>query len=402
MANNLNIKNYTLQKEKSDILVNSAKNQYLPVINANGRNQYNWGLFIDPATNILTNRNSQIYAASLTGDLTLFDGGRTYYIVKQQKELKNAADFDLNRARYDITLNTIVYYYQVLYAKEQLEIARILYKQTESQLNKIRGAVDAGVMHRRELLNMESELARRDVDIVNSSNMLDKNKLLLRQEMGILDNQEITVEERDTLIVPDSLAGVPYEELVKDVSEKLPHIKAYNSRVKASEHALRSSSAARFPSIGLTSGVVTRSSSLLQVEQHTQFRQNLSEYVGFNINVPLFSRFEVRNKIALSRIDIRVMENQMNASKLEAEKLIQSAYLDMKSAHKKYAALEKQEEALKQDLIFAERSFQTGTVTFVDYAVVSNNYNDVQHQLIQAKYDFFLKKRLLNFYEQGK
>ncbi|MFN6943529.1 MAG: TolC family protein [Cytophagaceae bacterium] len=397
--NNLAVNRGFLETESAAVRSRAAKNNYLPEVFGTGRNLYNWGLFVDPATNILVDRSVETYMGAVQGELVLFNGGYNYNFIKQTTEEYNASFADLKARRNEITLLTMTAYYQLLLAKEQLSIAQRLREQSERQYVQIKGLVEGGVLHRRELINAEADLAFREVEIVNAENTKRRSNLMLRQTMGIMENVEMAIVDENELeisLIPDE---EDFAELCENARAFLPQITAAKHRAAAAQYELKIMQSIRYPRLSLNGGVITRSTSLLEVEQSDQFRRNVSKFVAFNLFIPIFSRFNNLNDISLSRINAQIRENELQEINLEIEKEIQQAYLDVNAAHKRYHAVNKQLEALRQQNDFAERSYLAGVINFTEFNNISIQYSNAQIQVVQARYDFYLRKQILEFYK---
>jgi outer membrane protein len=145
--------------------------------------------------------------------------------------------------------------------------------------------------------------------------------------------------------------------------------------------------------------MVTKSSSLIQLEQSEQFRRNLSEYIIFNLRVPIFSRFENINRISSAQLDVAIQENEVKRVSQKVEKKVQEAWLDMHTAHQKYWAVYKQFKAMESQNQYATQAYAAGVINFTEYNYINNLFNNTQLMLAQAKYDYLYQKQLVEFYK---
>lgn len=399
VTHNYEMQQFGLQKDKAAIMVNSSRNLFLPAVDGKVRNVYNWGLFIDPATNILTTQSNEIYSGGLEAEWGIFNGGLNYYTIKQNQELFNASVANQQVKGNQIILLVISAYYQMLYAREQLKIAGEQKAQIQKQYDLIQGMVGGGILHKRELLTMESELALRDVAITDARNIYLRSDLLLRQTMGMTQREPLNIDTTIVVSVPESLSAINYDSICAKAQYALPEIDAAKSLLNASRYRMKMNQSYLYPAFSISAGIITKSSSLIQLEQNDQFRNNLSEYIAFNLTLPVFNRFLNRNNVAVSRIDISIQENEVKRRSQEVEQRVQIAYLDLMAAHTKYWAILKQVEALKSQNILAEKSYAAGIVNQTEFSYTNNLYTNAQIQFLQAKYDYLYKKEVLDFYE---
>ncbi|WP_081990575.1 TolC family protein [Sporocytophaga myxococcoides] len=398
LKHNFTIQQTLLQSDKAAVNLKSAKNNYLPEIVGKGRNIYNWGLFVDPATNLLTTQSSEIYTGSVEGELTLFNGGYNYYTLKQNRDLLNATLSDNKKVSNDITLAIISAYYQVLFTQEQIKITTTQRDQSRIQHEMVKGMVDKGVLSKINLQEIESELAQREAAITIANSNMERSQLALKQLMAYT-NGNLYLANEDKNSIPDSLQIDSYDQIKEKACIFLPEIKSAQYRLNALQYRSQATNSLRLFTFSVSGGVITRSSNLVQLEQKKQFKQNLTEYVSFNLAVPIFSKFLKVNALALSKIDIDIQKKELDKVNLEVEQRIQGAYLDLVTAHNNFKALDKKSKAFQAQYNYASRSFSSGIINYIEYYYAANMLVTSQLEQLIAEYDFYLKRKTLEFYE---
>ncbi len=398
LKHNFTIQQTMLQSDKAAVNLKSAKNNYLPEIVGKGRNIYNWGLFVDPATNLLTTQSSEIYTGSVEGELTLFNGGYNYYTLKQNRDLLNATLTDNKKVSNDITLAIISAYYQVLFAQEQIKITTAQRDQSRSQYELIKGMVEKGVLSKINLQEVESELAQREASITIANSNTQRSQLVLKQLMAY-KNGNLHLLNEDKNSIPDSLQIEPYEQIKEKACTFLPEIKSAQYRLNALQYRSQATNSLRLFTFSVSGGVITRSSNLVQLEQKKQFKQNLTEYVSFNLAVPIFSKFLKVNALALSKIDVDIQKKELDKVNLEVEQRIQGAYLDLVTAHNNFNALKKKTKAFQTQYNYASRAYSSGIINYIEYNYAANMLVTSQLEQLISEYDFYLKRKTLEFYE---
>ena len=74
------------------------------------------------------------------------------------------------------------------------------------------------------------------------------------------------------------------------------------------------------------------------------------------------------------------------------------AYADAMAALKKFNATEKALVSMEESFKYTEKKFEVGLVNTVDYNTSKNQLTSTQSDLLQAKYDFIFRIKILNFY----
>lgn len=355
---------FRIQKEMAQVKMQYANANYLPSINGTARNTYNAGLFIDPSTNLLSSFNSQVYALALTADWTLLNGGYNYYYTRQQEALLQSADYKLNWQERQAGLTVFPLVYSILqaeiqsnYIAQQLDYQQKLLAQLEKQ-------VAEGVRPKRDLVSQEAELALLKARQKQLDLLVAKQLLELRWWAGV-DAQTI-------LLLPavESLEKTPLFSLSfpSDTQAKsFPLLNGLQSDISASEWYIKQLQALRYPSLSLSGGLVTRSSSLIQLELSDQFNRNLSKYISFSLNVPVFNRFQTTQQIKLAQLNkAYLMQTSYKQARNFQLQMLQNK-IDFEGEKAIYQALKAQEEALNTQLVFDQKQFLLGLIPFNQY-----------------------------------
>jgi outer membrane protein len=74
----------------------------------------------------------------------------------------------------------------------------------------------------------------------------------------------------------------------------------------------------------------------------------------------------------------------------------------MTNAFERYRTLLEQVQAYTQSFQAAEVRFNSGVGSSVDYLIAKNNLDRANINLISAQYDFALRKKVLNYYQNIK
>ena len=74
----------------------------------------------------------------------------------------------------------------------------------------------------------------------------------------------------------------------------------------------------------------------------------------------------------------------------------------MVNAFERYQALQEQVKAYAQSFKAAEVRFTSGVGTSIDYLTAKNNLDRANINLISSQYDFVLRKKILDYYQNIK
>ena len=79
-------------------------------------------------------------------------------------------------------------------------------------------------------------------------------------------------------------------------------------------------------------------------------------------------------------------------------KEIQQAYADATAAQKRYISTQQALVSMEESFMYTEQKFEVGLVNAVDYNAEKNRLATTQSDLLQAKYDYIFKMKILDFY----
>mgnify|MGYP000424136415 CR=1 FL=1 len=131
---------------------------------------------------------------------------------------------------------------------------------------------------------------------------------------------------------------------------------------------------------------------------YTSGTTGLPKGVGLSLSIPIYSNRQIKSNIEQARVNaLTAGLNEQNA-KNQLRKSIEQTYTDLKNSMKKYEATKEQFTSAEVSYKNTETKFNLGLVTAIDFLVEKNNYFQAQSNLIQAKYDYVFRSKILDFY----
>jgi outer membrane protein len=132
-----------------------------------------------------------------------------------------------------------------------------------------------------------------------------------------------------------------------------------------------------------------------------QYKSNVNKSFGFFLTVPIFNRLQTRTAIDKARIQKINAELAVESAKLQVQKNVQQAYADASASLKKYHASQKTVASMKEAFKYMEQKFNVGMLNAIEYNDSKNKLTKVENDLVQAKFEYIFKTKVLDFY-QGK
>jgi outer membrane protein len=328
--------------------------------------------------------------------------------IRQNRLNVQAGESDIEKAKNDVTLSITTGYLQVLFANEILAAAKSQEEATTSQVGRTEKMVNAGKSPESDLLQIQSQLATDNLSVINAQNQLDLAKVTLMQLMDIpiTDNFEVEVPVMDESTARTQATN---EEIYQKSLAVLPQITSASLRTSASLMALKVSQGAHWPRISLGANMNTnyassRKKGNVNPEGYPFFEQiwdNIGQSFSMGLSIPIYSNRQIKSNI--DRAKINLITTQLNEQNVKnvLRKNVEQTYTDMRASVRKYEATKQQVAAVESVYKNAEKKYSVGVLSATDFLIQKNNFTQSLSNLIQAKYDYIFKQKILDFY-QGK
>jgi outer membrane protein len=283
------------------------------------------------------------------------------------------------------------------------------------QIEKTKRLVEAGSVARGDLLQIEAQAAQEELLLINYQNQLDLAYLDITQLLELPTPEGFEVVAPVISVDTNAIMGESVETIFLVASGSRPSVRSSELRLTASEYDLKISKGMRSPRLTMNHSVSTSYSDvrqrLLGLDPATnsplygdypfvdQFRDNRNWALGFTLSLPILNGWQVNKSISNSKISIENSRYVLDETKKQLYKNIQQAYADASAALKKYAASQKAVTAMEESFRYSEQRFDVGLITPVDYNASKNQLLRAQSDLVQAKYEYIFKTKVLDFYK---
>ena len=399
LENNITIlqaKNSLLSSEQ-DIV--SAKGNFLPAVNSNisgGASLGNIEVFPGEF------RDREFYSTSLGVGFSqsVFNGFRNINLLNQSKLSLERNQYELEKLKDDISLNVANAYLNVLFNKENLDLANSQVEFSKFQVSQVQTLVEAGSEPMSTLIETQATYSRdiQNLTIAGNSHVL--SLLSLSQLLQIpFENFDIEVVQID---VPS--ANLMYDDVAAIINyamENRNEIKVAERDIELSKLSTKISKSAYLPNISMGYGFNASAnfSNLTSDDQFIdQLNDNKGHSVNMNISIPIFNRNQTKAQVKKSKIQEETTNLAFDQVKVNLESTIQRAFTDAKAALRAFEAAEL---SLGSQILAFENSqqrFNLGALNSFDLEQSRIRLLNARSSQINAKYDFIFKTKVLDYY----
>jgi outer membrane protein len=129
-----------------------------------------------------------------------------------------------------------------------------------------------------------------------------------------------------------------------------------------------------------------------------QLKNNGRSGVGLSLNIPIFNRNQVKIGISNASLQISDYEYRLQTARNTLRKDIEQAYTNALASFNRYISTKKAVSSMEEAFRYTEEKFNVGMVNSVDYNLSKNNLTAAQSNLLQAKYEYIFRTKILDFY----
>jgi len=404
LSKNISIQQNKLNLASSEIDVDIAKGNFLPNLSGNTGGNLNFGTGFDPVSQDRVSTSFFGGSINLSSGVTVFNGFRNTNIYKQAQLGVKSSQLDLKKMENDISLFVVNGYLNVLFAKENLNAARVQFEISEKQIIAAQSRFKSGVIPKGDLLNTQSTAAANQQTVIAQENALDLALLNLAQLLQV-PAEGFDIAPVDVGSPSGNLFYTDSEKIFKRSLDNLPEIERAQLAIENATLAIEISKADFLPSITASAGVSTNYGYNLNLppgfsnsDFFDQVNDNLGYGFGFNIRVPIFNRFQTKNRVSQAAINKNIFETRLESEKLNLKQTIEQSFLDTRTALKSFEAAKISLEAQQESFKNAQQRYNFGAMTQFDFDQVRTRLVNAQATLIRSKYDYVFKTKVLQFY----
>lgn len=403
IENNLQIKRQEVNTQYNESQLKQAKDNKLPNLNAQVGNDFSFGRSLT-YDNTYDNINSTSVSGYVGTDLTIFNGMTLTNTVKQSELDLQVTLQELQKTKDDIMLSIAAEYLQILFAEEVIEVTKANIEVTKYQIERTKQLVDAGSLAKGALLEIEAQLAREELQLVNNQNDIQLSYLNLYQFLDLPIEESFKIEKPKLPEIQANLTVMNAFDVFNNAVTVRPEIKAAQLRVQSALKQLEITRGNQYPTLSFGANYYNQYNNQYtdingaKISFGDQLKNNRRSSLGLTLSIPIFNRFQVKNGITNSELQIQDYKYQLQTARNVLRKDIELVYTNALAAFNRYISTQKAVESMKEAFRYTEEKFNVGMINSVEYNQSKNNLTVAQSDLLQAKYEYIFRTKILDFY----
>lgn len=391
--------NYRLDRLK-------AIGSFLPGISASAGVQYNFGRSVDPETNIYNNVSTFNNSYAAEASMTLFRGGSLVNEVRRSKAALLLGKAALQEAQDNTALETFQAYIDALYYYGTIRLAEKKLAESDSLLYKTRRQEELGLKGRADVAQMEAQQATDAYNLTHQRNLYETAMLTLKQKMNypagdslLLNTDILDIQTFESIRLTDEHP----QDVLRIALSVNPTLRQSEMNKQVARMNRKIAWANVLPTISFYGGI--SSSYYKELHNHdypdfkTQLDNNLGEYFGVTMSIPIFNRMSGSISLRQARNNYRIACEQYEAQKEELQKLVQQAVQDREAYLRESIQMEKKAASDSLAYHVTRRKYEEGLMTSLDVQNNAATWLESETLLLQSRLTYVMKCRLVDYYK---
>jgi len=398
--NNITLNSLRLSRQSSEQEFLLSKAAVLPDLYGSASqtlNHYNSTNNVD--YNNTDNSNSDFRASgslALNSAWTLYQGGYLRSDIKQKDLSVQSANFSILENEENISLQITQSYLNILLDKESIVYAQDLVKTSMAQLEQARQRFSAGAIARKDVAQLQAQLANDQYTLTSALNAERQDKLTLKQIL------QLPTEINFDVVKPDSITALNSVSSLKEVQnyalQNRPEVKNSLLGIEIAKLSLDKALAGYKPTLSLGGNIGTDYITGNRYNTFNQLDRNLSQQLGINLSIPIFTNRLNKTNAALARIAIDQAQLNLKETTTVLSQTVEQAYINVQNAQSQYISAEEQLKFASEVYRIANEELRLGAADITDFYLQRNQYVQALQASIQAKYNAALAVKIYQFY----
>ena len=394
--NNRSLKQGEIQNAVNVVNYEQARKDLLPNLNASAGQRFSFGRSLG-ADNVYQSANSSSSSFGISSNINLFDGLRMKYNIDARRSELQTSMAEMEKLKQDIALSVSSGFLQVLLNKELLKLAEAQLQFTETKIEERRKQIDNGKMAEGEIYELLAQQAKEKQQLTQANIRLKLSLLDLAQiiEYPNFETLDVIVPQN---LLDNELAMLNADAVLKNAVQNHPDVLVAQRKIESANTNIKMAQSLYYPSLGFGAQLGSGYYNLNSFPNDSfskQINTNLSTTLGFNLNIPIFNKFETQSRVKTAKLNAAATSLQLETVKQQLQKTVQQAYQNALGAKANWDAAEQSVLASREALRFVERKYELGSASVYELYQAKNNMNVAESEIVQAKYEYVFRLKIL-------
>jgi outer membrane protein len=252
---------------------------------------------------------------------------------------------------------------------------------------------------------MQATYEKEMLNLIRSENKKEEVKLKLGQEMNLPAGKLVDVFNNTGEPVPSQNLSMAADSLYASFVRFSPYVKMAEAELEAANKNVAMSRGQYFPSVYLNASLNTgyyetnEDSTGKTISFNDQVDNNMNEYVGASVSIPIFGKNEVRSEMKKAKLAREEAKTQLESYKQTVYYELANNTRELRALFREYIQTGKQVEAEGLAYRVAQRKYDQGLIGVIELLTVKSRLAEAKSQLLLARLQWEIKDKIVDFYK---
>ncbi|MBO5549062.1 MAG: TolC family protein [Prevotella sp.] len=396
MQHNLTLKSAVLNKQSATEDRKQSKADLFPSLSASTTHSVGYTPWEESSA-----IDKGVYSGNygVNASWTVWNGNRNRNALKQDKLTEQRADLTVQQTANTIQETIATLYVRVLYMSEAIAVNKQSLEASKTNEERGRAMLEVGKMSKADLAQLTAQRATEEYNLVSAESELSNCVLEMKQMLEITDDPTFDVAV-PAISDQKALEPIPAKNTVYELAlQQRPEIKSGSLAIESSELAVKMAKAGYMPTVKVTGGLGSNTSSMSERTWGVQMKNNFDASVGVGVSVPLFDNRSTKTAVNKAKIQREQAKIELEEEEDDLYATVESLWLDAQTNQQKFRAAQVTVDSEQQSYDLLSEQFQLGLKNIVELLNGKTNLLKAQQNKLQAKYTTILNLQLLRFYQ---
>ncbi|MDR1633232.1 MAG: TolC family protein [Dysgonamonadaceae bacterium] len=332
----------------------------------------------------------------LNANMTLYQGGNISNTIEQNKLRKEQSFYQTSLYENNLTIQILQAFLTALGNEELLKYQETVVKASEEQMKQGKEQFQFGKILESDYLLLEAQCANDKNNVLNTQISRDNSLLTLKSLLAMQAIDDLQIIYPDTASIHAMSILPSMNQVLESAMLTLPDLKISQYNIDIAKIGLKMSKANYLPALSLHGSIGTGHTDYTSFG--SQLSNRLNQQIGLSLSVPIYDNSRTKSKVTQSRIALQQAELDKKQSESDIQQTVVTEYQSVVSAYNKFQTTNIRQNAYSKTFDVYRAQFRLGSITAVDLLQQQNNYISALNDYIQSKYEFMLKRKVLDVY----
>jgi outer membrane protein TolC len=375
---------------------------FIPSLNVYSNVYMNFGRNIDPETNTYISTNTFYNSYEASSSVTLFDGLSQIYRMKMANINRLKGEDQLRDTKDQLALETMELYFNVLYYKGTVDIAKQQLEESETDLKRTQRMEELGLKSVPDLTEIKAKEAEDRLALTKQLNLLEAEIIKLKTKMNFPITTELSITDYESTNLTGKTNENPVD-VYKQAISTLPRLLASEKTVKATEMQYKIARGKLFPTISLIADISTVFARMMDNTPYESFEKQLKNRqgtaVGFAISIPILNGFSRSAEVKRSKQQLIIAQCENEDLFRQVYSEIEQAVADVNGLSDECRFAQKRTESMLSAHQVNLRKYEEGLIDALELSTSANRLLNSRVEELYTNLKYQLKSKLLQYYK---